>query len=147
MVLFAMIRGPNDGIMVPIPQYPCTRPLSLYMAVPVPYYLDEDNEWSLNIPDLQKSIDEARARAHVCALCFHQPRNPTGQCLSEEAMADLIQFAFDNERISAPTRSIRRTSTTWRTFYSARMVLNKMPEPIRSSQELVSSILPPRGLW
>lgn len=150
MVLFAMIRGENDGIMVPIPQYPLySASIALYGGTLVPYYLDEENEWSMNIPDLQKSIDEARAKGKcVRALVFINPGNPTGQCLSEEGMADLIKFAYDNELVLCADEVYQENLYNMeKPFYSARMVLNKMPEPIRSSQELISFHTASKGAY
>ena len=48
MMLYAMIRGSTDGIMVPIPQYPLySASIALYGGTLVPYYLDEKNGWTI----------------------------------------------------------------------------------------------------
>ena len=58
MLLFAMIRRPTDGVLVPIPQYPLySASIALYGGELVPYYLDELNGWSLDMNELQRSID------------------------------------------------------------------------------------------
>jgi aspartate/methionine/tyrosine aminotransferase len=42
MMLHAMIRGPTDGVMVPIPQYPLySASIALYGGELVGYYLGE----------------------------------------------------------------------------------------------------------
>ena len=50
MVLNAIIQNENVGILIPIPQYPLySASLALYNGKMVPYYLDEDNDWSLSV--------------------------------------------------------------------------------------------------
>jgi glutamate--glyoxylate aminotransferase len=136
MVLFALIRGENDGVMVPIPQYPLySASIALYGGALVPYYLDEDNEWALNVGELQRSLNEARAKGTcVRALVFINPGNPTGACLSESGMMELIQFAYDNRLVLCADEVYQENLfNANKAFYSCRSVLNKMPEPIRST--------------
>ena len=94
MMLYAMIRGSTDGIMVPIPQYPLySASIALYGGTLVPYYLDEKNGWSMNIDELQRSLDAARDKGILCrALVFINPGNPTGQCLSEEVRSCTVLY-------------------------------------------------------
>ena len=63
-----MIRGKADGIMVPIPQYPLySASIALYGGQLVPYYLDEGNTWALDIAELNRSLQTAKAKASACA--------------------------------------------------------------------------------
>lgn len=43
------------------------------------YYLNEDNNWSLDIPELKRSIQEARSHCVPRVLCVINPGNPTGK--------------------------------------------------------------------
>jgi glutamate--glyoxylate aminotransferase len=141
MILQAMIRGPTDGIMVPIPQYPLySASIALYGGELVPYYLDEDNGWSLDINELRKSYNEARAKGiNVRALVFINPGNPTGQCLTEENLRELITFCYDNRIVLMADEVYQENIyNPSRPFISARKVLGQMQEPIRSNQELLS---------
>lgn len=101
MILQAMITGPNDGILVPVPQYPLySASISLYGGVLVPYYLNENNGWMLDISELQKALNNAkRENINVKALVFINPGNPTGQCLSYENIRDLIKFSYENNLV------------------------------------------------
>ena len=48
------IKGPDSGVMIPIPQYPLYSALiELYGGRMVEYYLDEDEGWSLNVNELE----------------------------------------------------------------------------------------------
>lgn len=141
MFLNAVIRGPNDGILVPIPQYPLySASISLYGGELVGYYLDEDNGWSLDVQLLQKALVSARARGICCrALVFINPGNPTGQCLSEQNLRDLIGFCHTNRLILFADEVYQENIyNSRRPFVSARAVLHRMPEPVRSGVELVS---------
>jgi glutamate--glyoxylate aminotransferase len=101
MLLQAMIRGSNDGIMVPIPQYPLySASIALYGGQLVPYYLDEENGWALDIGELKRSLETARSKG-ICvrAMVFINPGNPTGQCLSEQNLKDLIAFCYESQLV------------------------------------------------
>ncbi|HCF60051.1 MAG TPA: aminotransferase class I/II, partial [Myxococcales bacterium] len=55
-----LISGPNDGVMIPIPQYPLySATLALYEGRQVGYYLDEAHDWKLSEALLQQSLREA----------------------------------------------------------------------------------------
>lgn len=57
MSLNALIRGPNDSIMVPVPQYPLySASVALYNGNFVGYELDEGNGWGMDVNDLQVSL-------------------------------------------------------------------------------------------
>ncbi len=50
---------------------------------------------------MQKALDEARAKGIlVRAFVFINPGNPTGQCLTEQNIVDLITFCYDNRLVS-----------------------------------------------
>lgn len=75
MVMNLAISGPNDGIMVPIPQYPLySASIALYGGQLVGYYLDEDNTWALDVAALEESLAQARAKGVVVkAMVFINP--------------------------------------------------------------------------
>jgi glutamate--glyoxylate aminotransferase len=141
MMLFTLIRGGNDGIMVPIPQYPLySASIALYGGQLVPYYLDEDEGWSLNLTELQRSLNEARGRG-VCvrALVFINPGNPTGQCLSEDQVKGLIHFCYENRLVLVADEVYQENIYNSRLpFVGARAALARCPEPARSGLELCS---------
>lgn len=99
-VLKLMMTGHHDkkaGVMIPIPQYPLyTATIAEFNAHPINYYLDEDNNWGLSIPELQRALDEARPHCIPRALVVINPGNPTGQVLSKKNIEDIIKFAKQN---------------------------------------------------
>ena len=94
-----LISGPQDGIMVPIPQYPLySATITLYEGKQVNYYLDEHNNWKLSRQMLEESIVEARRfGVKVKAIVVINPGNPSGSVLDEENIKMIIQFAREHD--------------------------------------------------
>lgn len=81
--LLSSISGPKTGIMIPTPQYPLySATIVEYNMEQVGYYLDEDNDWGLNISELERSIKEARQHCDVKAIVIINPGNPTGYSIT-----------------------------------------------------------------
>lgn len=56
-LLRLLIRGQSDGWLVPIPQYPLySAGIQMVGGTLVPYYLDEENGWSLDSNALSKTF-------------------------------------------------------------------------------------------
>ena len=50
MLLSLLIRGPTDGVMVPVPQYPLySATIALQAGKRVDYFLNEEKRWSLEV--------------------------------------------------------------------------------------------------
>jgi aspartate/methionine/tyrosine aminotransferase len=94
-VIMAIMKGKQDGFMIPIPQYPLySATIELYGASQIGYYLDENNSWQLNEEILTKSLNDAKAKGiNPVALVVINPGNPTGAVLSMENIVMIINFA------------------------------------------------------
>ncbi|CAF3537741.1 unnamed protein product [Rotaria socialis] len=83
-----------SGIMIPVPQYPLySATLSEYGAHQIGYYLDEDNNWALDIDELERAINAAKDRCTPRGIVIINPGNPTGQVLSRENIENVVRFA------------------------------------------------------
>ena len=93
--LRVLIGGPNDGIMIPIPQYPLySATITLYEGRQVNFYMDEGNDWRLSEAMLEFSLREAEAQGiQVRAICVINPGNPTGSVMDWDNVAMVIRFA------------------------------------------------------
>ena len=93
-----IIAGPDDGIMIPIPQYPLySATITLLGGRQVPYYLDEGSDWRLARPLLEESIAAARKdKVRVKAICVINPGNPTGAVIDRDNIAMIIDFAREH---------------------------------------------------
>ncbi|KAK9807161.1 hypothetical protein WJX73_002229 [Symbiochloris irregularis] len=97
LILRTIIRGEQDAVLTPIPQYPLySATLALNGGTLVPYYLDEESGWQLSIDSLKKATDEARKDGkNVRALVVINPGNPCGQVLTRENQEEILQFCAD----------------------------------------------------
>jgi len=94
-VLTLLLNNENDGVMIPIPQYPLySATLSLYGGKQIGYYLDEENSWQLNEKSLIESIEKAKKEGiNPVAIAVINPGNPTGAVLSYDNIKMIINFA------------------------------------------------------
>jgi aspartate/methionine/tyrosine aminotransferase len=94
-VLRLLLAKPEDGIMIPIPQYPLySATITLYEGRMVPYYLNEADGWKLDLAMLEDSLAKAKAEGtNVRAICVINPGNPTGAVLDEGNIAMILEFA------------------------------------------------------
>ncbi|EEB08970.1 alanine aminotransferase [Schizosaccharomyces japonicus yFS275] len=98
MMINLLIARPYHGILLPIPQYPLyTASMALYGGRTVPYYLNEETNWSVSVEELQRAYDAGTAEGtEIRAVVFINPGNPTGSCLNEKAIEDILGFAKRN---------------------------------------------------
>ncbi|KAI9312944.1 pyridoxal phosphate-dependent transferase [Dichotomocladium elegans] len=137
-ILSLLTENSNTGILIPIPQYPLySATLTLLGATPVPYYLDEETGWSLDVQELERIVAAARkAGTDVRALVIINPGNPTGQCLSEANIREIIQFC-ESARLVLLADEVYQTNVyepEQRPFVSFKKVLRDIDSPV----ELVS---------
>ncbi|MBN2134574.1 MAG: aminotransferase class I/II-fold pyridoxal phosphate-dependent enzyme, partial [Acidobacteria bacterium] len=79
----------GDNVLLPNPGYP------LYTAVTAkletegrPYYLDESNEWQIDVDELEKLIDKKTK-----GIVVINPNNPTGGLYTKETLLKVIEVA------------------------------------------------------
>ena len=96
-----VVTGPEDGVMIPIPQYPLySSGLTVRGGTAVPYYLNEAEGWGLSIEGLRESITTARADGvDVKMLVVINPGNPTGQLLGYDNMAAIVKFCAEENLV------------------------------------------------
>lgn len=98
MTLRLLINGPKDGIMCPLPQYPLyPAAIQLYGGTVIPYYLDENNEWGIDMKHLEKMHKRAVAMGITPrALAVINPGNPTGSVLTTSNIDQIIVFCHQH---------------------------------------------------
>lgn len=136
-LLQTILTSPKDGILIPIPQYPLyTATLSLLKGAPIPYYLSEETNWSLFVPDLVAALEKARSEGiRPRALVVINPGNPTGGCLQESVIKDVIELC-EKENLVLIADEVYQTNIYKedRPFHSFKKVVSQLDSPI----ELVS---------
>ena len=93
-----LISGPEDGIMVPIPQYPLySATITLLKGRQVSYYMDENQDWGMSREKLDQALQDARAQGtRVKGIVVINPGNPTGSVLDERNVDMIIDFAREH---------------------------------------------------
>ncbi|CAN7050334.1 unnamed protein product [Brassica rapa subsp. trilocularis] len=149
-ILNCVIRGAGDGILVPVPQYPLySATISLLGGSLVPYYLDESENWGLDVSNLRQSVAQARSQGiSVSAMVIINPGNPTGQCLSEANLREILRFCY-NEKLVLLGDEVYQQNIYQdeRPFISSKKVLMDMGSPFSKEVQLVSFHTVSKGYW
>lgn len=128
--------------MIPIPQYPLyTATLAYLSATPLPYYLDESGGWSMSLDSVKKTISDARgSNTPIKALVIINPGNPTGGCLAEDSMRDVVQLCYD-EGILLMADEVYQANIfepESKPFVSFKKVVRSMSKEVAEGTQLVS---------
>ena len=92
-LLFKLLCNPGDEVLVPRPSYPLFEHLTrLDMVTSVPYTLEHDGRWAINIDRLAEAISP-RTRAILAV----RPNNPTGSFLSASELDGLASLCERQE--------------------------------------------------
>lgn len=128
------------GIMIPVPQYPLySATITEFNAYAIPYYLNEENNWSLDVSELKRAINEARGKCLPRAICVINPGNPTGQVLSRENIEEIIRFAHEEKlMILADEVYQHNIWAKGSEFFSFKKVMTEMDNGKYSKTELAS---------
>lgn len=140
-VLQLLTRGPGDGVMLPIPQYPLySATMALLNGTVVPYYLDEAHQWGVSQAELRRSFAEAtRQGINVRAIVIINPGNPSGACLTSDEIHGILEFAAQHSLVVIADEVYQENN--WRRdkpFVSFRRVLSGMPAAFRDRVHLAS---------
>ncbi len=88
LALTALLE-PGERVLVPSPGYPLYNAVATRLAVQaVPYSLDEDNGWSLDLSEI-----DALCTPGTRALLLCNPNNPTGAVLDRNVLEGLLEIA------------------------------------------------------
>lgn len=82
------------GVMIPIPQYPLySATICEFGMYQASYYLDEENDWRLQIEELERAYEAAKDKCDLKLIVIINPGNPTGAVLSKDNIEKIVQFA------------------------------------------------------
>jgi alanine transaminase len=110
--------------------------LALLKGNAIPYYLSEETNWSLSVPDLEKVNSKAKSEGiKPRVLAVINPGNPTGGCLPESVMKDVVRLC-EKENLVLIADEVYQTNiyTAEKPFHSFKKVVCELGSPI----ELVS---------
>jgi alanine transaminase len=100
-LLHVICSTPQTGVLVPIPQYPLyTATLAVLNARCVPYYLDEESNWTTNLEVIKAAHKKAKEEGtDVRAVVVINPGNPTGASLNRKDIESVIRFAAEEKLV------------------------------------------------
>ena len=96
-IIELLITNKQDGIMVPIPQYPLySATIHRCGGVQINYYTDEDEGWILTRDALEISYSQAEENGiNIRAIVVINPGNPTGSILNKGCVDEVVEFASE----------------------------------------------------
>ncbi|KAF5364637.1 hypothetical protein D9758_005553 [Tetrapyrgos nigripes] len=103
LLLSMLIASQNDGILIPIPQYPLyTATIAQFQGKPIPYYLSSSTQagWSTSVKDVREALQKAKDEGiNPKALVVINPGNPTGSVLDRATMEDLVRVCEEHSLV------------------------------------------------
>jgi alanine-synthesizing transaminase len=92
-LLFKLLCGPGDEILIPRPSYPLFDHLSRLDAVSaVPYDLDYHARWSVDVGSLERAFT-----SKTRAVLLVSPNNPTGQFVDASEIAAIATLCREHD--------------------------------------------------
>ncbi|MBN2780367.1 MAG: aminotransferase class I/II-fold pyridoxal phosphate-dependent enzyme [Candidatus Marinimicrobia bacterium] len=80
---------PGENVLLPQPGYPLYASILAKINAEVnPYFLNEDDNWNLDVADI-----ESRINARTRAIVVINPNNPTGAVYPKETLLEIIELA------------------------------------------------------
>jgi len=134
LLINMLINNPQAGFLIPIPQYPLyTASLAQHRGQPIPYYLDESNDWSTSVASIEEAIAEATAAGIVPkGLVIINPGNPTGALLNEKIQESLVKLCEQHSLVlladEVYQNNLHRPST--HPFTSFRKIVSQLSSPV-----------------
>src|SRR5919197_2632572 len=90
-ILFKLLAGAGDEVLVPRPSYPLFDHLTrLDLVVPRPYDLEYHGTWSIDFVSVERALSP-RTRAVLVV----SPNNPTGSFITDRELERLASLAAD----------------------------------------------------
>ncbi len=94
-IFIASLVNRGENIILPRPSYPIYPAYSNLFEIDYRFYtLDEENEWGLNINDVESQINEKTK-----ALVVINPNNPTGGLYDRKSLEELVNLAGQHNLI------------------------------------------------
>lgn len=126
-LLQVLSSSDRSGFLIPIPQYPLyTATIALNDAVPIGYYLNEENNWSTNPTQIRELIKENNEKGiQIKALVVINPGNPTGSILSYDNIVEIINIAAEHG-IAIIADEVYQENVFEGEFVSVKKVLSKL---------------------
>ncbi|XP_042184762.1 alanine aminotransferase 2 [Oncorhynchus tshawytscha] len=128
------------GVLTAVPTYPSFKKILQRLgAAVVPYYLDEEQGWAMEVEELRRALQASKGVCNTVALYVINPGNPTGHVQSRKCIEKVIRFAAE-ERLFLMADEVYQESVFGEgsEFVSYKKVLSEMGPPLSHTVELAS---------
>ncbi|XP_072544820.1 alanine aminotransferase 2-like [Salminus brasiliensis] len=143
LLLKLLVKGEGSqqtGVLTPVPCYRSfNKALVAQGAVSVPYYLCEEQDWTVQIQELRRALHAARGHCNPMVLYVINPGNPSGHVQSKASIEEVIRFAAE-EGLFLLADEVYQSCVFGddSEFHSYKKVLSEMGPPFSSNMELAS---------
>ncbi|KAF4116976.1 alanine aminotransferase 2 isoform X1 [Onychostoma macrolepis] len=143
IMLKLLIRSDDScrtGVLIPVPTYASfTLALEKQGAAIIPYYLCEEQGWTLQVEELRRALNTGRKTCNPVALYICNPGNPTGHIQSRKSIEEVIRFAAEEKLFILADEVYQSCMYGDDTeFHSYKKVLSEMGSTISSTVEQAS---------
>ncbi|XP_070989252.1 alanine aminotransferase 2-like [Oncorhynchus clarkii lewisi] len=128
------------GVLTAVPTYSSFKMMLQRLgAVIVPYYLDEEQGWAMEVEELRRALQASKGVCNTVALYVINPGNPTGHVQSRKCIEKVIRFAAE-ERLFLMADEVYQESVFGEgsEFVSYKKVLSEMGPHLSHTVELAS---------
>uniref|UniRef100_A0A4W5REY3 alanine transaminase n=1 Tax=Hucho hucho TaxID=62062 RepID=A0A4W5REY3_9TELE len=128
------------GVLTAVPTYSSFKMMLQRLgAAIVPYYLDEEQGWAMEVEELRRALQASKGVCNPVALYVINPGNPTGHVQSRKCIEEVIRFAAE-ERLFLMADEVYQESVFGEgcEFVSYKKVLSEMGPPLSHTVKLAS---------
>lgn len=132
--------SPRSGVLTPVPcQSTAIMSVTLLGAVVIPYHLNEEQGWELQVEELHRALESAKRACNPVALYIINPGSPSGHVQSRKSMQEVIRFVSE-KRLFLLVDEVYQDCVYGEKseFLSYRRVLSEMGPPLSNTVELAS---------
>ncbi|XP_074507556.1 alanine aminotransferase 2-like [Sebastes fasciatus] len=139
-VLVNRKASPRTGVLTPSPCYSIsTLSIMELGAAIVPYDLNEEQGWELQVEELHRALESAKGVCNPVALYVINPGNPTGHVQSRKSMQEVIRFVSEKRLFLLADEVYQDCVYGEKSeFVSYKRVLSEMGPPFSDTVELAS---------
>ncbi|XP_076600943.1 alanine aminotransferase 1 [Chaetodon auriga] len=132
--------SPRTGVLTPVPcQSTTNMTITLLGAVVVPYHLNEERGWALQVEELHRALESAKGACNPVALYVINPGYPSGHVQSRKSMQEVIRFVSEKRLFLLADEVYQDCVYGEKSeFLSYRRVLSEMGPPFSDTVELAS---------
>ncbi|XP_022613665.1 alanine aminotransferase 1-like [Seriola dumerili] len=138
----------RTGVLTPGPCYSITNLSIMELgAVIVPYYLNEEQGWELQVEELHRALESAKGVCNPVALYVINPGNPSGHVQSRKSMQEVIRFVSEKRLFLLADEVYQDCVYGEKSeFVSYKRALMEMGPPLSDTVELASFHSASKGL-